>query len=384
MSADSLTLHAPAPQAAHTSRFYRPELDVLRFAAFLLVLMRHGVEVNRVGFLAHHPAIAAFVNQVQGAGSYGLSLFFFLSSFLITTLLLLERNKTGTISLPSFYIRRILRIWPLYFTFITAMFLLGQLWAPAHFSWQALAAFFLLSGNWYTILGATLPAPVMFLWSISVEEQFYLLWPALVRGLSIRGIHFFCTGLLAASSAAIYLLAAHGATVDAIWSNSLAESIFFAAGGLLALRMGLNQQKKSGPVAALCIALGAGCWLIAEGRPVADAGKLLVSGPITVASYLLVAAGCASMLFGFLHLPKVCIRPSLVYLGRISYGLYVFHGLVLFSFRQLLGRRLPHGGLWLVPAFALVVAAASLSYRFFEKPFLRLKYRFEMVHSRAA
>ena len=373
------------PKPAKSSRYYRPELDALRFFAFLFVLMRHGVVVDRAGSLQmHHPWIATAITYVQGCGGYGLSLFFFLSSYLITTLLLLELRQTGTVHLRSFYVRRMLRIWPLYFGFLTCMFVLGQFWAPAHFTWHGLMAYFLLSGNWYAIAVATIPETVSFLWSISIEEQFYLVWPTVMRKATPQGVNLFCSGLFMVAVLSILGMAARGYPLKDIWFNSLTESIFFASGGLLAIRYGLQEHTKSGLLSFAYLAGALAAWIGAEILAGPDPINARVSGVTAVAIYLLVAAGCASMLAGFLRLPRFFIRPSLVYLGRISYGLYVFHGLSLLVVPRLFGKHLPHGGAWLLFVVGSVIPMAALSYEYYEKPFLRLKHRFEVVHSRAA
>jgi peptidoglycan/LPS O-acetylase OafA/YrhL len=133
--AAAIPVAGTAPKAARRdSPLYRPELDVLRFFAFFCVFLTHGVSVNlNHGILEHHPSVGRVVTFLDAAGSYGLPLFFFLSAFLITTLLLLEKQKTGEVHLRRFYLRRILRIWPLYFTFLLFSFALGMFWAPVHF-----------------------------------------------------------------------------------------------------------------------------------------------------------------------------------------------------------------------------------------------------------
>jgi peptidoglycan/LPS O-acetylase OafA/YrhL len=375
---------AEAIARKQTGSFYRPELDVLRLFAFLCVFCTHGVKVNLSGGVAdHHKAIGHAIAFIARAGEFGLPLFFFLSAFLITTLLLIEKGKTGQVHLRSFYIRRILRIWPLYFGFLTIIFMVGLLWRPAHFSTHALLALFLLSGNWYVIKTGLLPDVILFLWSISIEEQFYLLWPALVRKFSPSRIQVLCIGLAAISIIAITLLAASGSVVFNIWCNTATQMLFFAGGGLLALQVGLVRQQKSAWKAIGALFLGLACWTVAD----------LFRGPRlnfdrtpaaqTCLSYIFVCLGCSALLWAFLHIPQKLLHPKLVYLGRISYGLYIFQGISL-----VVGERFvqPHlkGGLWLPISLGMTVLLAIPSYEFFEKPFLKLKHRFEFVHSRPA
>jgi peptidoglycan/LPS O-acetylase OafA/YrhL len=364
--------------------FYRPELDVLRFFAFLCVFLTHGVRVNlKGGVLAHHRALGLAVSFLNSAGSYGLPLFFFLSSFLITTLLLLEKGETGRIHLRSFYIRRVLRIWPLYFGFLTVTYLVGLVWKHGHFSAHALLAFFLISGNWYVIEVGYLAKTMTLLWSISVEEQFYLIWPTCVRSLSPQGIQRFCVFLFFASLSVTALLAASHSTLINIWYNSGAQMIFFAGGGILAVRVGLIRQNKNALQSAAALLVGTGCWLVADAFKWNISNNDLISAVHAVPSYFFMCAGCAAFLWGFLHMPKAALHPKLVYLGRISYGLYVFQGVGLILGSAFIQPYLK-GGLWLPFSFVITILLAILSYEFYEKPFLKLKRRFELVHSRPA
>ena len=115
-------------------------------------------------------------------GVFGVPLFFFLSAFLITELLTRELDQFGTISIKSFYTRRVLRIWPLYFTFIFGMVLATQFTDKfGHISGSTQAAFSLFSGNCYITFNGWLPSyPIKPLWSISVEEQLYILLPLVI------------------------------------------------------------------------------------------------------------------------------------------------------------------------------------------------------------
>src|SRR5512142_640167 len=105
------------PALYKKAAFYRPELDALRFFAFLAVFVTHTVPDHMDFYAAHHISHGAAVvlASVGGSGVFGVSLFFMLSSYLITSLLLKEQQGRGTVDLKAFYLRRILRIWPLYF-----------------------------------------------------------------------------------------------------------------------------------------------------------------------------------------------------------------------------------------------------------------------------
>src|SRR6266853_3633744 len=131
-------------------RFYRPELDVLRFFAFLGVFIFHAAPrtmdfYNAAGY-PHW--LSSLLIPMFGAGAYGVDLFFALSAYLITSLLLRERAATGALDLRGFYLRRILRIWPLYLSFVAfaalaALVIPGQR-LPAHY----VLGYCLLAGNW--------------------------------------------------------------------------------------------------------------------------------------------------------------------------------------------------------------------------------------------
>ena len=107
-----MSMQVPQQASSTGKNFYRPELDALRFLAFLLVFFDHGSG-------SFHSALATKIGE---ASRCGLQLFFILSAYLISELLLREREKTGTVHILSFFVRRVLRIWPLYFLFIGAVY----------------------------------------------------------------------------------------------------------------------------------------------------------------------------------------------------------------------------------------------------------------------
>jgi len=120
---------------------------------------------------------------------FAVSLFFVLSGYLITTLLAMEKENTGRVHLRAFYQRRVARIWPLYYGFTLAVLVIGVFVPRLLPSARALAAYTFFSGNWYLVFShSNLAGGLGILWSINIEEQFYLLWPLLIKGYERRSL----------------------------------------------------------------------------------------------------------------------------------------------------------------------------------------------------
>lgn len=352
-------------------RFYRPELDILRFLAFLLVFLHHGLETF---FTGSTTAIIA------GACGSGLQVFFFLSSFLITELLLREREKTGSVHLRLFYTRRILRIWPLYFIFIGGSLIVSKL---THFTILTTTQFFfyiLLAGNWWNAFHGFVPTVAGPLWSISLEEQYYIIWPTIAR--FGKRVLWIASGLfLVASTITLWHLGSVHAERSAVWCNSFVEFQFFALGAMLAMFLHKRQLVFSG---AIRVALA----LAAIGTIVGDQVGLHVvagdaAGPISlIASYALLSLGIILLFLAFYGLKPGSFAQPIIYLGKISYGLYVFHDLSLRVSFRLAPRIHFNGVMSMVLALLLCILLARLSYTLIEMPFLRLKQRFTLIHTR--
>ncbi|HZP61174.1 MAG TPA: acyltransferase [Opitutaceae bacterium] len=379
-----------APAAA--DRYYRPELDVLRLVAFLLVFCTHRLDLAPIDRVAH-----PWLYSLSLIGVFGVPVFFLLSAFLITELLMRERERLGTIHWRAFYARRILRIWPLYFGAFFGLVALGQfiprVGAATPGSWLAFTFF---SGNWYICKYGWLRAyPTNPLWSISIEEQFYITIPFVALYLQRRGLMAVCAGLIAMAYGTIWFYTQqHPLHGYSLWTNSLVQFQFFAGGMLLSLVF-RGRLPPVRPVFRLGAgAAAAGCWLIAFLRFGVEADR---PHPASVAGFLfgwsLALAGTVLLFLSLFGMPSRWLPRTAIYLGRISYGLYVFHALVLFlvfrvgkDWTTSLSAAL-HLSAWrdavgTVMALAVTILLASLSYRFFEKPFLRLKKRFTFVPSR--
>lgn len=318
---------------------YRPSLDGLRGIAILLVLGQH----------------AQFPGFAWASGEAGVTLFFVLSGFLITTLLLEEREQTGRISLLAFYWRRAVRLLP---AFGVMLGVLSVLMVAAGNADQIVTQFgpaVFYYANWaemWQSLGISAHT-----WSLSIEEQFYIVWPLLLGMLVI------------AERPKLWLMAAIGGVfiarpiVALVFGQFVARhSTFTVADALLLgclLAFVFRERAWSPPwwlvmVAAWTMAL---CVFVAP-TGVWEQFDLTVVG---LASMVLVAAGATSM--------RLDWRP-LVALGAISYGVYLWHWPIMYAFYDELPNLALATGL---ASVSILVAAAS--YRYIERPLLRAARR---------
>ena len=387
----------PAPMTAVTDpgklqsqRFYRPELDTLRFFAFLGVFVFHVIPHDADFYLTHHlltPRVVPLVCAVSGAGAFGVDLFFALSAYLITILLIREEESQGHINVRAFYVRRILRIWPLYFFFI-AVAALVQLWdRTQHLSWSYIAGFLLLAGNWVYVWQGLPHSIANPLWSVSIEEQFYLIWPLALRRLSRAQMIYAVIGLLLLANAArVYLVFTHvlGAGIE---YNTFARLDAIALGILVAYALGskVPNLSLSRRVALAGISLSLWCVVAACTTLNAQTEAAPVLG--TLLGRPLVAIGAAGMLIAVIGAPaagaRILSNSWLTYLGRISYGLYVYHLAGLLLAKHLFRANSVKGfAEYAVSGFVFTLIISSISYRWLETPFLKMKERFAVVRSR--
>jgi peptidoglycan/LPS O-acetylase OafA/YrhL len=385
-------IEAKAEERTSTARFYRPELDVVRFFAFAAIFLHHelprDVTLQRNGIFLRHLSSGAkeILAGTANAFGFGLALFFMLSAYLIGTLLLREKERYSTVNLRAFYIRRILRIWPLYFFGLAIGCGVAIFIAKQPHDLMLLAAFALMVGNWFSMIWG-MSNPMMPLWSISIEEQFYLFCPLTVKHLSRRGLYIFSCSLIGLSDLTLYVLGQlHVSADSAIWLNSLVQFQMFGVGLLLCLWM--QNRELSTPFwgRVLSLAGGFACWLIACLMFGAKQVGLAKSGTSMVAGYTVGAFGCLLVIIAMLDADQRWLPRWMIWLGRVSFGLYVYHQLAINSVPVLFSRTrgYVHFLLCFVSAAALTVVLAALSYRFLETPFLRLKERFELVPSRLA
>jgi peptidoglycan/LPS O-acetylase OafA/YrhL len=327
-------------------------------------------------------AISAFIVVAYHYGVYvpagfGVLSFFVISGFLITWLLLKERDRTGTVSLSAFYKRRALRIFPAFYVYWFAVVIMLSL-AGVRIIWpQAWASFFYVV-NYYQGLNGYPSSAFSHTWSLAIEEQFYLLWPAafLLIGSGPRRMFATLVGCIAAID--VYRVGLH-------FSGVPEEYIYTA------LDTRLDHLLVGCAIAvALFYKLGVPLW-----RVVARRESLAV-----ILGLLTVSIVCGNV-YGFLYRNTIgfAIDPILigmllvrllsradretawmdskpvVYLGTISYSTYLYQQMLLYPLVRLLRAvETPEAVTFVLSTFA-VWGAAALSYELVERPFLRLKER---------
>jgi peptidoglycan/LPS O-acetylase OafA/YrhL len=264
-----------------------------------------------------------------------------------------------------------------------------------------LLASLLLAGNWYIAFHPAILTPMRALWSLSVEEQFYLGWPVLARYSRPAGIAAVCLALIAAGQATLFCLARAAAQPAMLhvtaWVNSLVQFQFFALGALAALALQGRQPRWPALSRVAMLLAAAVAMLVAAGvcgikRPQPWHGAVSLA-----LGYLLAGLGCALLFTAILGLPGRYVPGWAARLGQVSFGLYVFHETGFF-FADAIAKRLhfPQAYHWSHAHWVLALAAnkalslvftiglAFASYHSWEKPFLRLKDRFTFIQSRRA
>ena len=404
MAAVALTTELPArlaeraapPADPKPASFYRPELDGLRFIAFLAVFFCHALPFDTPRGAQHGSRFLWHALQaVREAGNFGVCLFFMLSSYLITELLRREYLQTKKVHLKAFYVRRSLRIWPLYFGTLLLAVILGPFIPFLHLEWRQGIAYLLFVGNWYIIANPVGATTLSWLWTISVEEQFYVVWPTMAK---IGGTRLIAIGswmclplsLIAIAVASKYQ---HHPEVT-VWLNSVVQFQFFGLGALLAIFLSGEAPSFSSLARIVMFASGLACWVIASGVGHIKDPVAVHTVARTSLGYEFLAAGCFAIFLSMLGASVERVPGYVLYLGKISYGLYVFHGIALDSttfVRQYFENGAPRH--WMLTlslfladrtiALALTIALAALSYKYLETPWLRLKRKFTFIESRA-
>ena len=340
-----------------------PKLNGLRaLSAFIVIVYHYGVEYVPAGF--------------------GVLSFFVMSGFLITWLLLQERDRTGGISLRKFYARRSLRIFPAFYVYWVLALLFGL--AIGRVIWpQAWASFFYVA-NYYQGLNGYPSSGFSHTWSLGIEEQFYLLWPAVFLLLGHRPRRMLAGTVACILAINVYRIILHNVGVPEEYIYTAFDTRFDHLLVGCAIAIALHHK------------LGARFWRVVarrESLPVLVgllAASIFYGNVYGIPYRNIIGFGIDPVLIGLL-LVRLLSRNDratawmdsrpVVYLGTISYSTYLYQQIVLYPARELL--RLvdtPEVIAFIVCTLA-VWTAAALSYELVERPFLRLKQRWATTGS---
>jgi len=338
-----------------------PQLDAVRGIAILVVLAHnlHGFTSLPLSYLTNY-------------GWMGVDLFFVLSGFLITGILL--DSKSSGDYFRNFYARRCLRIWPLYYSVLILMFVIVPLVRP-----QDTAELFQRSSPWWSYpfflqnflvaAPASAVGPLGVSWSLAVEELFYLVWPFFVRFVSTERLHFIAwVVLLLSPGLRLFFLTQHWI----IYSNPFCRLDGMMAGALLAIL-----ARKSGFVPGQLLKPAWTVFLVAAPLAIATAAY----DAMWLAFSMAVLAS-ASFVFLALFSANTWLRAFLtnrflVFTGTISYGLYLLHKIPDDVLKHLHWKDTqPIAAFWVAVAASYLLAIAS--WNLLEKPFLSLKKFFEI------
>lgn len=370
-----------------TEKVFFPNLDGLRFFSFLLVFFAHIFPTNQTNILTA-PWYQVFKGRLFSDGDLGVSFFFVLSGFLITYLLLKEKETQGRIDVKSFYIRRALRIWPLYyfcvfFGFVIFPLIKQQLGQPvAETADPVLSATFL--NNFNTIANGPPDSSVLsVLWSVAIEEQFYLLWPLLFIVVPVSLYAFIFLFIVAVSVAFRYL----HATDPNIELHSLGVMSDLAIGGLGAYLVLYSQKFKTFveklPPFVNLVPYAVTVVFIVFKYDIFDSWAMVVIKRLVVAFFFIWII--LEQNFGTRSYFKISQMKIISRLGKYTYGLYCLHTiavLVVMIGLTKMGLNTTSWQLWLIEfplTLLLSIGLAYASYHLYEKHFLKLKKRFSYI-----
>lgn len=367
-------------------KIYFPGLNGLRFFAAAAVIVEH-LEMYRGSFTTQ-PSLSADIGPL---GFWGVGLFFTLSGFLITYLLLEEQARTGAIQVKEFYMRRILRIWPLYYLVGLTTFLVfwrfvdyARIGQNFHDSfWMKAFLFFFFLPNFAR---AFYPTVVGFgqAWSVGVEEQFYLIWPHVVK----RNLNRLVAVLLGMIAAKVIFYEA-GMKLMYYVGQKIQSPAFIANGDRFfdVVDWFQIEMLALGAIGA-CLVFKRSSLLRFIYHPASQALALVLAGISLFYTFPSPFHGVFhGLVFLVLILNVACNPKSILklenafynYMGKISYGFYLYHTILCY----LAVRYIKNTAGMYAAVFGGTALVSALSYKYFESFYLQLKKKHAVVQSGA-
>jgi peptidoglycan/LPS O-acetylase OafA/YrhL len=368
--------------------------DALRFFAFFKVFLFH---LPQPEALLGTPAMVWFRDHIKHGGGTGVSFFFVLSGFLITYILTYERLTKGKIDLKRFFVRRAFRIWPLFYLVVIVVLILppdfAQEWG-LHMNgggydpdWRFSLTF---TENYKSIImdGGPKLTPLPVFWSLCIEEHFYILWMLAFFFIRLKGIPWFLGGtILLAWVFRFYESTIYGTTN--VSNNDLFTNLdYFAISGLLGYLVAKNYQRVASWVKSIPTFVRLG-YVLGVLTMLYFQKDIFIYHDIfpEFLKYTVFSVVFAGLLLVFIPQDnlflKIRDRHVLSWLGRISYGLYVYHlvwihvFMKVFSYNGYPVKEWGWSTFWLFTliTFTGTVLTSAASYHWFEKPILKWRER---------
>jgi peptidoglycan/LPS O-acetylase OafA/YrhL len=371
----------PTPAApAQKSMPYEPALDIIRFFAFFAVFFTHFVNSggNAIQVDSGQWWNTDSIQRVAAFGGQGVTLFFGLTGFLLGRILIKEFQVKGKVNIRMFYIRRALRIWPLYFAFLILCVFLNRFANSPTITSQEIPYLLTFTYNWGQIYGNLPGTMATITWSISVEEQIYLIFPIIFLLLVKKNARNLSLLLMLLGTLSVllslYVLDISAERFTPAFLLPVGVGLFCAVHEIKIRNAKLSKLNTTLVLAVLLAYI----WVF---REIASSQELrffsYFASALVLPSALYITRGIQ------VKSPSVLNRVF-AYIGRRSYGCYLFHWSV---WTVMVGKGI---GFEKTEGFSILgvligmlatVLISSISYRYFELPFLRLRKRFQQVES---
>jgi peptidoglycan/LPS O-acetylase OafA/YrhL len=351
---------------------YFKGLNGIRAIAALLVVVDH---TDLYAYLFNLKSTGFHLN---GMGGHAVNMFFVLSGFLITYLLLAEKEKTNSINFKSFYLRRILRIWPVYYLSLLISLILIYFDIIPNISdlFNSVILYIFLLANVAYVLNLAIPiiAP---LWSVGVEEQFYLIWPHIIKRTSkYLKVFIFLFLLFFLIKLLVYLIFSPesilykflwGTRLNIMCMGAIGAYLVFSKNKVLKLFFRKEVQIISWGILIISIIY----------KPIHIFS--FIDNELNSLIYLVIILNVSSNTTSLISLENKFMN----FIGKISYGIYVYHTFIIFlassilvSHEYQLNRYIIH-----LVVIAFTVLVSWFSYSYFESPFLKIKNKYSIIKS---